>query len=236
MINNKRIICVVPAYNAEKTIKDVILAVPKFVDKILVVDDCSKDNTVKEVKKLKIECLRHKINLGYGANQKTCYNYALKNNYDIIVMVHGDNQYNPKEIRKMVLHLLNKEAGFVIGNRIKTATKGKMPKYKFLGNKLHSNMMNLFLRTNLEDYASGYKAYTKELLLNLNYNAFDDMFIFDEQLNILATIKGFKCKNVDIETKYFEDMSSVNWLTSLKYMIQTMFMLIKYVWLRRYPK
>ncbi len=227
MYKNKRIIAVVPAYNAAKTIKNVIDDMPEFIDEVLVVDDCSTDHTSAIAESLGVSVIRHPHNLGYGANQKTCYSYALEKGYDVIIMVHGDYQYDPKYAESMIRPIVSDQADLVLGNRMKTAQQGKMPLYKIVGNHVHSFLMNILLGTHFKDFATGYKAYSKQLLEAVDFINFRDGFIFDEELNVYALKKKMRLINVDVPTKYFEDMSSVNLRTSVIYFFQTYFVILK---------
>lgn len=233
MYKNNRVIAVVPAYNAEKTIRKVINCMPVCVDEVLVVDDCSTDNTYAYARQLGITVIRHPKNLGYGANQKTCYTYAIKQGYDIAVMVHGDYQYEPQYIPVMIDPIISDNVDFVLGNRMKTARQGHMPLYKFIGNNVHAFLMNLLLGTSLRDFATGYKSYRVRSLASIDFIKFSNGFIFDEEMNVYAVRKGMRIANVDVPAKYFDDMSSVNWRTSLIYFIQTYWVILTSLFIKR---
>ena len=182
MIKNKKIIVVMPAYNAEQTLKQTYSEIPfGIVDDIILVDDKSKDNTVKKAKELGIKhVFSHEINKGYGGNQKTCYNQALELNADIIIMLHPDYQYTPLLIESMAYLIANGVYKVVLGSRIlgKGALKGGMPKYKYLFNRILTFFQNLLMNQKLSEYHTGYRAFDAEVLRKINFQKRDSYFCF----------------------------------------------------------
>ncbi len=227
MVRDKRVIAVVPAFNAERTIGSVLGDMPDCVDEVLVVDDGSIDETCACAMRAGVTVISHPRNMGYGASQKTCYRYAVEHGYDIAVMVHGDYQYDPACIPAMIQPIADGGIGLVLGNRMKTARNGRMPLYKIVGNHVHAFLMNILLGTRIRDFATGYKAYSVGLLAVAPLMHFSDGFIFDEELNVWAVRTGLGIVNIDVPAKYFEDMSSVNWRTGLVYFIQTYWVILK---------
>ena len=221
MLNNKKIVVVMPAYNAEKTLIDTWNEIPfDIVDEVILVDDCSNDNTVEVAKRLGVHyIIRHDYNKGYGGNQKTCYQKALELNADIIVMVHPDYQYTPKLIPSMV-HLLSSGLfEVVMGSRIlgKGALSGGMPLYKYISNRFLTFTQNLLIGQKLSEYHTGYRAYTADVLRNINFMDNDDDFIFDNQVLSQIFMKGYQIAEVTCPTKYFTEASSINLTRSTKY-------------------
>jgi glycosyltransferase involved in cell wall biosynthesis len=220
MIDGKRIAVVLPAYNADKTLKATYDEIPKnVVDEIILVDDYSQDSTAQLAQALNIETYIHEKNKGYGGNQKTCYREVLKKNIDIVVMVHPDYQYTPKLLRSMCSLIADDVYDMVIGSRILSggALKGGMPLYKYISNRFITLLENLFLGAKLSEYHTGYRAYHRRVLEKLPFETFSDDFIFDNQFLIAVIQEGFSIGEVSCPTKYFEAASSINFERSLKY-------------------
>jgi len=221
MLNNKKIVVVMPAYNAEKTLIDTWNEIPfDLVDEVILVDDCSNDNTFEVAKKLGVHhVIRHDSNKGYGGNQKTCYQKALEINADIIVMLHPDYQYTPKLIPSMVHLLASGLFEVVMGSRIlgKGALNGGMPRYKYISNRFLTLTQNLLIGQKLSEYHTGYRAYTAEVLRSINFMEDDDDFIFDNQLLSQIFMKGYQIAEITCPTKYFPEASSINLARSTKY-------------------
>lgn len=221
MINNQKIIIVLPAYNASKTLKQTYSEIPfDIVDDVVLVDDNSLDNTSEIAKDLGIKhIIRHDKNKGYGGNQKTCYNTALNLNADIIVMLHPDYQYSPKLIHSMCYLIAHEVYPVVIGSRIlgKGALKGGMPMYKYISNRFLTFTQNLLMNQKLSEYHTGYRAFSKEVLSSINYNDNSDDFIFDNEFLAQVFHKGYEIAEITCPTKYFEDASSINLKRSIKY-------------------
>ena len=209
-----------PAYNAEKTLKDTYYEIPKgIVDEILVVDDHSKDTTVEVSKQLGLEVFVHEKNKGYGANQKTCYTEALKKGADIIIMLHPDYQYPPKLITAMAALICSGMFDVVLGSRILggMALKGGMPVYKIIANRLLTFIENILLNQKLSEYHTGYRAFSKDVLLNLPLLENSDDFIFDNQLLAQAAYFGFRVGEITAPSKYTQDSSSISFKRSMVY-------------------
>jgi len=221
MINNKKIAIVLPAYNAAKTLEITYNEIPfEIVDEVILVDDRSKDNTVEEGKRLGIKhIVTHEINKGYGGNQKSCYNKALELNADIVVMLHPDYQYTPKLIHSMCYLIANDVYQVVIGSRIlgKGALKGGMPMYKYIANRMLTLSQNILMGQKLSEYHTGYRAFSKQVLTNINYNVNSDDFVFDNQMLAQIFYAGFEIAEITCPTKYFKEASSINFGRSVKY-------------------
>ena len=220
MIYNKKIVVVLPAYNAEQTLEQTYNEIPKIVDEIILVDDLSNDNTVKVARQLGIKhIITHKKNKGYGANQKSCYNKALEINADIVVMLHPDYQYTPKLIPSLCYIIANEVYPVVIGSRIlgRGAIKGGMPIYKYMANRYLTFVQNLLMRQKLSEYHTGYRAFSREVLEKINYNINSDDFIFDNQMLAQIFYNNYEIAEITCPTKYFDEASSINLKRSIKY-------------------
>ncbi len=214
MLKEKRIIVVLPAYNAAKTLEQTYREIDfDIVDEVILVDDCSKDNTIEVAKKLGIKhIVHHEKNTGYGGNQKSCYNKAIELNADIVIMVHPDYQYTPLLIPSMC-HLI--ESGLyhvVLGSRIlgKGALKGGMPWYKYIANRLLTIFQNIMLNAKLSEYHTGYRAFSREVLQTINFNNNSNNFVFDNQMLAQIWFAGYEIAEITCPTKYFTDASSIN--------------------------
>lgn len=224
MINNKKIVVVLPAYNAEKTLEKTYEEIPfDIVDLVVLVDDNSTDKTVVTASALKqnipLHVVQHNRNYGYGGNQKTCYNKALDLGADIVIMLHPDYQYTPKLIHSMAYLIANSVYPVVIGSRIlgNGALKGGMPIYKYIANRLLTFIQNILLGQKLSEYHTGYRAYDAEVLRSINYNDNSDDFVFDNQFLSQVFYKGFEVAEITCPTKYFNDSSSINFKRSIVY-------------------
>jgi len=221
MIDNKKVIVVLPAYNAEKTLKTTYDEIPfDIVDDVILTDDMSSDKTVAEAQEIGIKhIIRHEINKGYGANQKSCYNKALELGADIVVMLHPDYQYTPKLIHSMCYLIANGVYPAVIGSRIlgKGALKGGMPYYKYVANRFLTLSQNLLMNQKLSEYHTGFRAFSKEILEKIDYNVNSDDFIFDNQMLAQIFYTDFEIAEITCPTKYFDDASSINFSRSTKY-------------------
>jgi len=221
MINGKKIVVVLPAYNAAKTLEQTYNEIPfDIVDDVVLVDDASKDNTVDEAKKLGIKhIIRHENNKGYGGNQKSCYLKSLELNADIVIMLHPDYQYTPKLIQSMSYLIANDVYPVVLGSRIlgNGALRGGMPIYKYIANRFLTLFQNIFLGEKLSEYHTGYRAFSKEVLETINYEENSDDFIFDNQMLSQIFMAGFEIAEITCPTKYFADASSINFKRSSKY-------------------
>ena len=232
MINNKKVVVVLPAYNAAKTVKATLDAISKdTVDDIILVDDASSDNTVEEAKKLGLKVFVHPKNLGYGGNQKTCYREALKLNPDIVIMVHPDFQYDPVFIPELIKPIADGKYDAMIGSRMlvpKNALAGGMPYWKFVSNIFLTKLENLILGYNLSEYHSGFRAYSKKVMeLPLELNSND--FVFDTEIIVQIKIANMKIGEVPISTKYFPEASQISFKRSVRYGLAILNVMRKYL-------
>jgi len=223
MINNKKVVVVLPAYNAAKTLEVTYNEIDfNIVDDVILVDDRSKDNTVEVGKKLGIQhIIVHEQNTGYGGNQKSCYNKALEIGADIVIMLHPDYQYTPKLIPAMASLLASDLYHVVLGSRIlgKGALKGGMPMIKYVANRGLTFIQNILMSAKLSEYHTGYRAFTKEVLEAVDYNANSDNFVFDNQMLAQIWYDGYEIAEITCPTKYFDDASSISIKNSTIYAI-----------------
>jgi glycosyltransferase involved in cell wall biosynthesis len=221
MIKGQKVIVVLPAYNAAKTLKQTYDEIDRsLVDEVVLVDDNSRDNTIEVARAIGINhIIKHDANKGYGGNQKSCYNKALELQGDIIVMLHPDYQYTPALIVPMANLIANKVYPVVLGSRIlgKGALKGGMPLYKYIFNRLLTFTQNLLMGQKLSEYHTGYRAYHKEVLLSIPFHNNSDDFIFDNELLAQVFYKGFEIAEITCPTKYFDEASSINFKRSAVY-------------------
>lgn len=220
MIENRRVIVVMPAYNAEKTLKKTVAEIDRnFVDEIVLVDDCSSDRTLEVASELGLQVVQHASNLGYGGNQKTCYRTALERGADIVVMLHPDYQYTPKLIVSMINLIATGVFDVVLGSRILSgkALEGGMPYYKYVANRLLTLVQNMGLGAKLSEYHTGYRAYSRQVLETLPLEANDNDFVFDNQFLVQSVWAKFRIGEISCPAKYFEEASSINFSRSVKY-------------------
>ncbi len=221
MIDNKKIIVVMPAYNAEKTVEQTFKEIPfNIVDEVILVDDHSKDKTFEVAKKLGIHTvIRHDNNKGYGGNQKTCYEAALKNGADIVVMLHPDYQYTPLLLEAMIYPIARGLFPVMLGSRIlgKGALRGGMPMYKYISNRFLTFFQNVMMGQKLAEYHTGYRAFSKEIIEKLPLHKNSDDFVFDNEMLGQIAFAGYEMGEVTCPTKYFDDASSINFKRSVKY-------------------
>lgn len=232
MINGKKIIVVMPAYNAEKTLEQTYAEIPfDIVDEVILTDDFSKDNTVEKARELGIgEVISHTRNKGYGGNQKTCYNRALELGADIVIMVHPDYQYTPKLIHSMIYMIANDVYPVALASRIlgMGALKGGMPMIKYIANRFLTLFQNILLHQKLSEYHTGYRAFSAEVLRGINYNINSDDFIFDNEMLAQIFCAGYEIGEMTCPTKYFDDASSINLKRSSIYGLGVMWVSVKY--------
>lgn len=231
MINGKKVVVIMPAYNAEKTLKQTYDEIyHDFVDEIILVDDGSEDNTKFVSKELNITTIVHNENQGYGGNQKSCYKAALKARADIVVMLHPDYQYTPKLIPAIVSMIAFGEYDAVLASRMlgNSALKGGMPLYKFIANKILTSFENFFLGEKLSEYHTGFRGFSKEVLEKLPLADCNDDFIFDNEILALLFYYGYKIGEISCPTKYFKEASSINFLRSCKYGLEVLSLSLKY--------
>jgi len=221
MLNNKKIAVVLPAYNAALTLEKTYHELPfDIVDEVILVDDASNDNTVELANKLKIKCvIRHDTNKGYGANQKTCYCKAMQTAADIIIMLHPDYQYTPKLIYAMSSIVAYGVYPVVLGSRIlgNGALKGGMPFYKYFSNRVLTFMQNILMGQKLSEYHTGYRAYSIDVLKDINFMINSDDFIFDNEMVSQIFMKRYQVAEVTCPTVYTKESSSINFMRSVKY-------------------
>lgn len=232
MINNKRVTVVLPAYNAAKTLSKTIAEVPmNIVDEIILCDDNSRDNTIEVAKQLNINhIISHQVNRGYGGNQKSLYDKAISTNADIVIMLHPDYQYTPKLITAMVSIISEGLYPVVFGSRILGggALKGGMPLYKYIANRFLTSFQNILLGQKLSEYHTGYRAYSIDVLKEIDYNSNSDDFIFDNQVIAQIFEKGYEIGEITCPTKYFEEASSINLTRSIQYGLGVLSVSISY--------
>ena len=220
MLLGKRIVVVMPAYHAGRTLEATWRALPRdIVDEVIVVDDASDDDTVAVARALGLDVILHPHNMGYGANQKTCYRQALARGADIVVMVHPDYQYDPRLVTAMAGMVASEIYAMVIGSRIlgSGALRGGMPRWKYLANRLLTLFENVMLGAHLSEYHTGYRAYSRELLDALPWQRNSDDFVFDNQILAQAIVGGFGIGEVSVPTRYFAEASSIGFRRSVRY-------------------
>lgn len=232
MFDNKKIAVILPAYNAGKTLKKTFEEIPfDIVDEVILVDDCSKDDTIEIAKQLGIKhIIKHDKNKGYGGNQKTCYDTALKLNCDIIVMLHPDYQYSPKLIKALVAMITSGHYDVVLASRIlgKGALEGGMPYYKYIFNRVLTLIQNIIINQKLSEYHTGYRAFKSDVLKKINYKANSDDFVFDNQMLAQIFYHGFSVAEISCPTRYFEEASSINFRRSVKYGLGVIYTSLQY--------
>jgi len=220
MLFGKKIVVVMPAYNAESTLRRTYAEIPfEYIDEVILVDDGSSDRTVELARELGCRTLVHLQNKGYGGNQKTCYREALRHDADVVVMLHPDYQYTPKLLVSIAAMIAVGEYDVVLGSRIlcQSAMKGGMPAYKYVANRLLTFFENVLLGQRLSEYHSGYRAFSRSVLETLPLEENSDDFVFDNQMLAQVVHFGFKIGEVSCPTKYFADASSINFRRSVRY-------------------
>ncbi len=232
MLNGQKIIVVLPAYNAEKTLEATYNEIPKdVVDKVILVDDLSHDRTIEVAKKLGIEVISHKQNLGYGGNQKTCYREALKRGADIVVMLHPDYQYPPGLVTAMAALITSGLFDVVLGSRILGgyALKGGMPVYKYFSNRLLTFFQNLLTGQKLSEYHTGYRAFSRKVLLGIPLLENSDDFVFDNQILTQIFYFNYRIGEITATCSYNKDCSSISFCRSVAYGIGVLGSTAKYI-------
>lgn len=221
MVNGKKLVIVLPAYNAAKTLEITYNEIPfDIVDDVVLVDDASPDRTIAEAKRLGIKhIVLHEENRGYGGNQKSCYKKALELDADIVIMLHPDYQYTPKLIHSLAYLIANDVYPVVFGSRIlgKGALKGGMPKYKYIANRFLTLFQNILIGQKLSEYHTGFRAFSRQVLETIDFEANSNDFIFDNQMISQIFMAGFEIAEITCPTKYFEEASSINFSRSMKY-------------------
>lgn len=229
-------IAVMPAYNAARTLERTVADIPAgSVDEVILVDDCSRDNTVEIAERLGLTVIRHEKNLGYGGNQKTCYRRALDSGADFVVMIHPDYQYDSRVIPVAVEIIRLGICDFVMGSRIRTrgeALAGGMPRWKYVANRCLTLTENIALGQNLGDFHSGFRAYRREVLETIPFTKNSNDFVFDSEFLAQAVHFGFKLGDIPVPVRYFDEASSINFRRSVKYGLSTLGVLAKF-WMKK---
>ncbi|MEW6531476.1 MAG: glycosyltransferase family 2 protein [Thermodesulfobacteriota bacterium] len=220
MLNGQRILVVLPAYNAEKTLHQTVSELDRqVVDDILLVDDYSSDETVRLAREMNIQSFRHDRNYGYGRNQKTCYTEALKSGADVVVMLHPDYQYCPRLVPAMAAMVVSGEYDVVLGSRILggTAHKSGMPTYKYISNRILTLIENLMFGSKLSEFHTGFRAFSRRVLEELPLHNNSDDFVFDNEMLAQAIFFGYRLGEISCPTRYFAEASSINFRRSVMY-------------------
>ena len=231
MLNNCKIVVVMPAYNAEKTLRRTLDEIPfDVVDEVILVDDQSGDRTWQLAQELGVKTIHHDSNRGYGANQKTCYAAALAEGADVVVMVHPDYQYTPRLVTAMAAMITSGEYDAVLGSRIlgRGALRGGMPVYKYVANRILTFAENILLGYKLSEYHTGFRAWSRHLLESLPIEQNSDDFVFDNEMLVQARYFGLRIGEISCPTRYFEDASSINFARSVVYGIGVLRTALKY--------
>ena len=230
-LKKPKVVVVMPAYNAAKTLRITYEAIPKeSVDRVILVDDGSKDETLRIAKELNLEVFVHARNFGYGGNQKTCYTEALKAGAKIVVMLHPDYQYDPALLPELVAPIEAYEADVVLRSRFLggSVVKQGMPWWKFLGNRLLTRLQNWALGQNLAEYHTGYRAFSRQVLEEIPFLLNSDKFVFDQEMLVQAIHLGFRIKEVPVPTRYFPDASSASFVASVVYGLSILWLLARF--------
>lgn len=232
-VPSKKVTVVMPAYNAAKTLKETYERIPRdMVNEIILVDDASKDDTYTHAQRLGIVSLRHRHNLGYGGNQKTCYTEALARGADVIVMLHPDGQYDPSFLKPLIEPILKNEADIMLGSRMvdrQNALNGGMPIWKYVSNVFLTTLENWILGQSLSEYHTGYRAYSRHFLETMPFLRNSNDFVFDTQILVQSAHFKMRVGEIPVTTKYFKEASSVNFRTSLVYGFKTLGVLFRYL-------
>lgn len=232
MYNSKKIIVVLPAYNAAATLERTVKDLPPMVDEIILVDDGSHDETVAVAKRLGLFVYPHEKNCGYGANQKSCYRLALSHGADIIVMVHPDYQYDPRLVKYFAEFIADNYFDVMLGTRIRTRREtlaGGMPAYKYVANRCLTIFENLVSGQNLSEWHTGMRAYKREVLEKINWQENSDDFVFDSEVLFEIVAKKYRIGEIPVPVRYFKEASSINFFRSLKYGFGTVGVGLKYL-------
>lgn len=228
-----KVIVVMPAYNAARTLKKTYDDIPKgVVDEIIIVDDQSIDNTVKIAQSLRLTVIKHEKNLGYGGSQKTGYVEALRKGADIIIMIHPDYQYDSSLTEELIKPIVNERFDLMFGGRVRTRKEtlsGGMPVIKYFLNRLVSLMENIILGVNFTEHFSGFRAYSRKVLEALPFQSFSNDFVFDQQLMISAIAHGFCVAEYPVPVRYFSESSSIHFIKGSKFLLETFWFLILFI-------
>jgi len=230
--NNQRVVIVMPAYNAQKTVKETFYEIPKeFRRFVILTDDQSKDNTVEEARKLGITVFEHTNNLGYGGNQKTCYWEALKLKPKVVVMLHPDYQYDATKMGDLVRPIFEGKYDYMFGSRISTkkaALGGGMPKIKYYVNRLICFIQNILLGVNFTEHFSGFRAFSIDLLKKVPFQRFSNDFVFDQEMTVSSISYGFNIGEIPIPTRYHQKASSIGYIKGFKFVVEGLIVVFKY--------
>jgi glycosyltransferase involved in cell wall biosynthesis len=219
MLHSKRVVAVLPAYNAAKTLATTVAEIPPTVDEVILVDDHSSDDTVLQARELGLRVIQHERNKGYGGNQKTCYAEALDRGADVVVMLHPDYQYEPLLVTALAGMVASGVYDLVLGSRILAggALRGGMPRYKYLANRCLTLFQNCLLGAKLSEYHTGFRAFSSELLRTLPLSRNSDDFVFDNEVLAQCIYTGARIGEISCPTRYFPEASSINFLRSIRY-------------------
>lgn len=232
-MNKLKVIAVMPAYNAAKTVESTFNDIPpNTVDEVILVDDNSTDNTIEIAKKLKVTIISHTENKGYGGNQKSCYVEALKRGADIVIMIHPDYQYDSTLTGELIKPIAEGRFDIMFGSRIRTrqeALAGGMPRIKYYLNRIVSLIENIVLGVNFTEHLSGFRAYSRRVLETVPFKSFSDDFVFDQEFMISAIGYGFSVSEYPVPVRYFTDASSIKFKKGAKFLLQTFIMLFLFV-------
>jgi glycosyltransferase involved in cell wall biosynthesis len=232
-MKKEKIVVVMPAYNAASTIAKTVADIPQgIVDRIILVDDASSDDTVNVARGLGLTVYTHDRNKGYGANQKTCYELALQSGAEYIIMIHPDYQYDCRLIPAAIEILRLRVCDIILGNRVRTRAEclaGGMPKYKYFANRILTLVENIILGQNLGEFHSGFRAYRRDILTVIGYEGNSDNFVFDTQILLQAIHFGFTVGDIPMPVRYFKEASSINFLRSVRYGLETLFYLFLFL-------
>lgn len=232
-VSSSKVTVVMPAYNAEKTLEKTYRDIPKdVVHEVIVVDDDSRDKTVQIARRLKLQVFVHEKNTGYGGNQKTCYKAALDRNASIVVMIHPDYQYDASLTGSLVGPILEGKYDIMLGSRIrnrKEALEGGMPLYKYISNRFLTLVENVVLGLNLSEFHTGFRAFRREVLVNLPLESFSNGFVFDQEILISAHGYGYRIGEIPVPVRYFPEASSINFIYSAVYGLKILYVLFIYI-------
>lgn len=233
MSEQSNVIVVMPAYNAAETLVDTYQRIPSdLVQKVILVDDGSIDETVKVAEELDLELIVHPHNAGYGANQKTCYMEALRAGAEIVIMLHPDGQYDPDILPQMIAAVREGRGDFVLGSRFlppSSALQGGMPRYKYIANRFLTTVENMVMGTELSECHTGYRAYSRELLETVPFLRNSNNFVFDTEMIFQSQYFGFRFAEVPVSTRYFNEASSISFFSSVQYGLSTLWVAARYL-------
>ncbi|OIO38736.1 MAG: glycosyl transferase family 2 [Candidatus Omnitrophica bacterium CG1_02_49_10] len=232
-----KVIVVLPAYNAEKTLRQTVSDIPRdAINEIILVDDCSRDKTAHLAKEMGLTVFAHAKNDGYGANQKTCYRTALEHGADIVVMLHPDYQYDPKLIKHFVAFISEGYFDVMLGSRIRTRSEallGGMPAYKYYANRFLSVIENIVTGQKLSEWHTGMRAYRREVLEGIDFMANSNDFVFDTQVLFQVVEKGFRIGEISVPVRYFPEASSIGFARGMRYGLSTLSVALRYLFRRK---